>query len=152
MKKTVLALAVVLLLLLTAQPVFAAPARWTILGYHVVRPGETLFCIARAYGVNPWAIANQNGIVNPNRIYPGMSLAIPAAYAALPAGPVCARQFDGTPTYPCTCSSYYTIVSGDTLTRIAVHFGVSVWRLAECNRIYNLNYIRAGDTLCIPSP
>jgi len=143
---------VLLLLVLTAQAASAAPARWAILGYHVVRPGETLFCIGRAYGVDPWAIAYQNGIVNPSRIYPGMRLAIPDAYRALPSGPSCVPQF-GPPIPPlCTCATYYTIQIGDNLTRIGVRFGVSPWRIAECNGIYNLNYIRAGDTLCIPTP
>jgi hypothetical protein len=31
-----------------------------------------------------------------------------------------------------------------------VRYGVSRWHIAECNGIYDLNYIRAGDTLCIP--
>ncbi len=143
---------VMLLLVLTAQAASASPARWAILGYHVVRPGETLFCIGRAYGVDPWAIASQNSIVNPSRIYAGMRLAIPNAYRALPPGPTCAPQFGLPHPPPCTCTTYYTIVSGDTLTRIGMRFGVSPWRIAECNSIYNLNYIRAGDTLCIPAP
>jgi len=141
-----------LMALLTVQFSAAAPAEWAILGYHVVRPGETLFCIGRAYGVDPWAIAQQNSIVNPSRIFAGMRLAIPDAYRTLPAGPVCAPQFGTTPPSPCTCATYYTIVTGDTLTRIGARFGVSPWRIAECNHIYNMNYIRAGDTLCIPNP
>ncbi|MBC7225951.1 MAG: LysM peptidoglycan-binding domain-containing protein [Thermoflexales bacterium] len=143
---------VLLLLVLTAQAASAAPARWAILGYHVVRPGETLFCIGRAYGVDPWAIAAQNSIVNPSRIYAGMSLAIPDAYRALPPGPRCTPQFGPPVPSPCTCATYYTIQIGDTLTRIGIRFGVSPWRIAECNGIYNMNYIRAGDTLCIPNP
>ncbi len=143
---------VLLLLVLTAQVASAAPVRWAILGYHVVRPGETLFCIGRAYGVDPWAIASQNGIVNPGRIYAGMRLAIPDAYRTLPPGPRCTPQFGPPPPPPCTCTTYYTIQRGDTLTRIGIRFGVSPWRIAECNGIYNLNYIRASDTLCIPIP
>lgn len=143
---------VLLLLTLTAQFASAAPARWAILGYHVVQPSETLFCIGRAYGVDPWAIARQNGIVSPSRIYAGMWLAIPDAYRALPPGPSCVPQFGPPPSPRCTCTTYYTIVPGDTLTRIGVRFGMSPWRIAECNSIYNLNYIRAGDPLCIPAP
>jgi LysM repeat protein len=152
MKRTLSIIGAILLLALILQPVAAAPVRWTILGNHTVRYGETLFCIGRAYGVDPWAIASQNGVVNPHLIYAGMVLAIPAAYAALPAGPVCVPQFGGAPPGPCACASHYTIVSGDTLTKISLNTGVSIWRIAECNNIYNLNYIRAGDSLCIPNP
>ncbi|RME33949.1 MAG: LysM peptidoglycan-binding domain-containing protein [Thermoflexia bacterium] len=143
---------VLLLLLMTVQVATAAPLRWNILGYHVVRPGETLFCIARAYGVSPQAIAQQNDIVNPNKIYAGQRLAIPDAWMALPAGVVCLRQFPPPSAPPCTCAHTYTVAYGDTLTRIGARFGVSPWRIAECNGIYNLNYIRAGSTLCIPQP
>lgn len=142
---------ILVVMLMTAQVVAAAPPRWSILGYHIVRPGETLFCIARAYGVSPWAIAQQNGIVNPNKVYTGQRLAIPNAFAALPTGPVCVRQFPVSPTPRCTCTNYYTVAWGDTLSHIGARFGVSPWRIAECNGIYNLNYIRAGATLCIPA-
>ena len=150
MRRALLTTAVAVLLAFSVRPVAGEPAEWTILGYHVVRPGETLFCIGRAYGVSPWAIATQNGIINPNLIHPGLSLAIPDVYVTLPFGPVCTPQFDGTPTGPCACASHYTIVRGDTLFRISVTFGVSMWRIAECNGIGNPNYIRAADTLCIP--
>ena len=143
---------VLLLLVLTAQVASAAPARWAILGYHIVRPGETLFCIGRAYGVDPWAIASQNGIVNPSLIHSGMRLAIPDAYRVLPPGPTCAPQFGLPVPPPCTCATSYTIRRGDNLTRIGIRYGLSPWRIAECNGIYNLNYIRAGATLCIPTP
>jgi hypothetical protein len=26
-----------------------------------------------------------------------------------------------------------------------------MWRIAQCNSIYDLNYIRVGDVLCIPA-
>lgn len=152
MRRASLLTIVLLLLALTAQVASAAPARWAILGYHVVKPGETLFCIGRAYGVDPWAIASQNSIVNPSRIYAGMRLAIPDAYRTLPSGPRCTPQFGPPVSPPCACATHYTIRAGDNLTRIGIRFGVSPWRIAECNGIYNMNYIRAGATLCIPSP
>lgn len=153
MRKVVLVSLLVVLMALTMATVsFAAPARWNIICYHTVRSGETLFCIGRAYGVDPWAIAAQNGIVNPNRIYPGTVLAIPDAYKGLPPGRTCVRQCPPYPTPPCTCSFYHTVVSGNTLYAISLRYGVSMWRIAECNHILNLNYIRIGDRLCIPAP
>jgi len=140
---------VLTVLLLTASVAHAKPDE-AIICDHVVQPGETIYCIARAYGVSPGAIATQNGILNPNLIHPGQVLAIPDTYVTLPAGPTCASQCPSTPS--CTCASYHTIVSGANLYRISLHYGVSMWRVAECNGIYNLNFIIAGDVLCIPAP
>ena len=119
-----------------------------ILGYHTVQPGETLFCIGRAYGVDPYAIATQNSILNPSLIYPGQVLAIPNAPRLLPAGRVCPRQFDGGPSPDCRL--YHTIALGENLYRISLRYGVSMWAIAEVNSIFNLHYIRAGQVLCIP--
>jgi len=143
------------LLFVFTIPVSAAPQEsWGILGTHVVRWGETLFCIGRAYGVDPWAIASQNGIYYTNYIYPGTILQIPNAPATLPAGPTCTRQFTvpGPGPWPvgCTCRYYHTITTGQTLSGISLYYGVNMWSIAECNNIYNLNYIRTADTLCIP--
>ena len=35
---------------------------------------------------------------------------------------------------------------------VALINGVNMWQLAQCNGIYNLNYILAFDTFCIPAP
>jgi LysM repeat protein len=140
---------VLTVLLLTASVAHAKPNE-AIICNHVVQPGETIYCIARAYGVDPGAIAAQNGILNPNLIYPGQVLAIPDVYVGLPAGPTCASQCPSPPA--CTCASYHTIASGENLYRISLLYGVSMWRIAECNGIYNLNLILAGDVLCIPAP
>jgi len=44
---------------------------------HIVKPAESLFKIARGYGVSYPAIARANGIENPNVIFPGQELIIP---------------------------------------------------------------------------
>lgn len=51
------------------------PASGTVT--HVVQPGETLYSIARQYGVSPQAIIDANPLKNPNLIYPGDTLIIP---------------------------------------------------------------------------
>jgi len=152
MHKAFSILAVVLtLLLLTTAAAHARPNEWTTICYHTVKPSETIYCIARAYGVAPWAIAAHNGIANPSLVYPGQVLAIPNAYAQVPPGRTCASQCPAWPDYPCTCAYYHTVISGENLYRISLHYGVNMWHIARCNGIYNLNYIRAGDTLCIPA-
>ena len=152
MRRTFPILALVLtLLLLTTAAVHARPNEWATICYHTVRPGETIYCIARGYGVDPAAIATHNGILHPYLIRPGQVLAIPNAYAWVGPGPTCPPQYGYTYPYPCTCVTGHRVVFGDNLYRIHLRYGVSMWRIAECNGIYNLNYIRAGDTLCIPA-
>lgn len=118
-----------------------------ILGKHTVRSGETLYCIARAYGVDPYAIATQNGILNPNLIHPGQVLEIPDKPYKLPAGRTCPRQFGDEDE---DCRWYHTVVSGDNLYRIGLKYGVSMYTIAEANGITNLNLIYVGEVLCIP--
>jgi LysM repeat protein len=124
---------------------------WTTVGYHVVRPGEDLYCIGRGYGVDPWSIATHNGILNPRSTYPGQVLAIPNAYAWIGPGPTCPPQYSSPYPYPCTCAAYHTVASGERLYDISLNYGVSIWKIADCNGILNLNYFRAGDVLCIPA-
>ena len=96
---------------------------------HVVRRGETLYSIARRYGVDVWAVARANGIANPNRIYVGQRLVIPAGR---PAGIV------------------HVVRPGEMLTRIALRYGVDAWTIARANGITNLNRIYVGQRLVIP--
>lgn len=44
-----------------------------------VQRGDTLTAIGLRYGVSPYAIAQANGLRNPNLIFPGQVLVIPAA-------------------------------------------------------------------------
>jgi LysM repeat protein len=66
-----------------------APAR-----LHTVRRGEHLYCIGRAYGVDPAAIASANQLLNPSLLYPGQVLTIPMVpWVSIPYGPICEAQF-----------------------------------------------------------
>ena len=114
-------------------PVSAAPAELASPTWHWVRYGETVFSIGRLYGVNPWTISAANGLANPNRIYAGQRLYIPAGNG-----------------YPPVCGSFYWTRLGDTLHSIGRAYGVSPWSIASANRIYDLNRIYAGQRLFIP--
>jgi LysM repeat protein len=108
------------------------------IGTYVVQRGDTLKNIAARYGTTWQALAAYNNIANANLIWVGMVLQIPGSGYYPPVQP---------PTYP---SNYYYVRYGDTMLRIAQRFGVNVWRLAEANGIYNLNWIYAGQRLVIP--
>jgi len=130
------------------------PPSGNILGYHVVRSGETLYCIARAYVVLPSAIASTNGIAYPYPTRVGQQLAIPKVpWMNMPSGPTCARQFGGagvTPTPPApACRAMYIVRSGDTLYSIAVRFKTSVYTLMLDNHITNPSLLFPGQVLCI---
>ncbi len=71
----------------------------------------------------------------------GVLLATPAAALATPA--------DQAPA--AAACSYYTVRAGDTLTRIAARYRVSVATLARVNGIVNINRIYIGQVLCIPT-
>jgi LysM repeat protein len=135
----------------------------TILGYHYVQTGETLLCIARAYSVSAFAIANQNWVFYPFILYPGQRLAIPNVPFQNSAGPTCVPQFGGGGTTPvpftppptstpvsATCRAIYHVRYGDTLFGIAWRYGISVSAIATKNNLLNPNWIFAGQWLCIP--
>lgn len=48
------------------------------------------------------------------------------------------------------CAQTYTVRKGDTLSKLARHYGTSVHALAQANRIRNPNRIYVGQRLCIP--
>jgi|GEM_PF-3156545 len=99
---------------------------------YIVQFGDTLFSIARRYGVSIYALMRANGIYNPNFIYAGMRLLIPRA------------------SYPPPSYNTYVVRFGDTLSSIAVRFGTTVYALLIANNLPNPNLIFAGMRLIIP--
>lgn len=78
----------------TASPTATPTPTLAPIGQHVVQSGETLYCIGRAYEVQPYAIAWANDLVSPSTLHPGQVLKIPAApWAVIPLGPTCKPQF-----------------------------------------------------------
>jgi len=124
-----------LVVLVGVAPASAAPNRGNAV--HVVQRGETLYSIARRYGVNVWTVANFNGITNPNRIYVGQRIVIPSGQ---PAG-----QPAGHPS-----GAVHVVRAGEGLLQIALRYGVNAWAIARANGIANLNYIYVGQRLTIP--
>ena len=104
---------------------------------YTVQRGDTLSKIAREYNVTVAHIVELNDITNPNLIYPGEKLRI--------------TESDVANLNPIPQNSYstYTVRSGDTLSRIARRFGVSVNYIVTANNIQNPNLIFPGQILIV---
>ncbi len=112
---------------------------------HVVQAGENLYRIALQYGTTWPVLAAANGITNPNLIYVGQVLTIPAGGTTPQPQPTAGPQ----PTAQPQATTTYTVVAGDTLSRIAVRFGTTVAALVQLNNIVNPNLIYVGQVLNI---
>jgi len=80
---------VILLTLFVAPAASAAPPAWGPDcggAPHCVGDGETLYSIGRMYDKDPYYIAHANGLRNPNHIYAGQVLYIPADGPGYPWG------------------------------------------------------------------
>lgn len=79
----------------------AAPAATT----YIIQRGDTLWLIGQRFGLTVSQLMAANGIPNPNYIYYGMALTIPAAGAAAPAAGKVLNVAEGTQSLPLDCES-----------------------------------------------
>src|SRR5574341_255137 len=115
-RRHLMILAIVILLLATTAHALAQSQT------HTVQPGETLYSIARRYGLTVEQVAAANGITNPALIYAGQVLIIPGGSAPSPGG---------------TGTSTYVVQAGDTLFSIARRYNSTVAVLVQLNGLAN---------------
>lgn len=115
---------------------------------YTVRYGDNLFRIALRFGTTTRAMAEANGIVNPNLIFTGQVLNIPSTGAATPTATATAVPPTATPP---ASGEAYVVQRGDTLLSIASRFSTTVSALIRANNIPNQNIIFTGQRLTIPA-
>ena len=112
---------------------------------HEVRRGDTLWDIARRYGVGVRELAKWNGIAPGDTLRPGRRLVLwvseagDAGAGSLPVarnGPTARMQ-----------SVHYTVRRGDSLYRIARRFNVSVAAVCQWNGLDPDDYLQPGQRL-----
>jgi LysM repeat protein len=139
---------------------------------HVVKPGQTLSGIAVYYGTSLKVLMKLNDIWNPDIIFVGQRLSLPNCGGnddghddGYDDGGYHDDKGHGDGGYDdgkghgdkghddngyYDDGKTYVVRPGDTLSEIAVSFGVSLWDLMVCNGISDPDFIYVGQILKIP--
>jgi len=105
---------------------------------HVVKRGETLSGIAASYGVSMETLRTMNTLKK-DVVWVGQRLKVPAGSKTASAAAVSSRK-----------PARHKVVRGDSLTAIAVKYGVSPQAIQQANKMKSQN-VMLGQTLKIPA-
>ncbi|PWU07666.1 MAG: hypothetical protein C5B43_00010 [Verrucomicrobia bacterium] len=108
---------------------------------YTVKPGDSLWIIAKKHNVGVAEIVNLNTISRDSTLKVGQKLMIPVRASA--------SSSNLSSTAPAMEGGTYTIAKGDTLSEIAHRFKVSVEAIKNANNLQN-NNIFAGKKIIIP--
>ncbi len=131
-----------------------SPQATTSYTTHTVQPGESLASIAARYGVTYLELASLNSLANPDVLFVGQVLRVPAP-APPPASPQPVSQPEPQPVsqpqpQPVQTTGTYTVRGGDSLAKIAAQFNINYFELARMNGIVNPDILSVGMVLKVP--
>ena len=102
---------------------------------YTVRPGDTLYMLAKRFETSVDRLAELNSIADINVLNIGDTLCIPEPLQYFPT---------------CRTSNYYVVNTGDTIHSIAAYFGVSSAQIIYSNIGIDADNLYEGMILCIP--
>ena len=107
-----------------------------------VQPGDTLWDLARAHGTTTAQLRALNGLDAAGTIYAGRTLKVGGGGSSS-AAPAAARGGGGS-------GRTHVVASGETLSHLAVRYGLSSRAIATANGLASSGMIRIGQRLSIP--
>jgi murein DD-endopeptidase MepM/ murein hydrolase activator NlpD len=116
--------------------VISAVFVWAEEGVHIVQRGETIYSIARSYGVDNEELMRFNSITDASKLQIGQRVRIPDAAVSS--------------SVPASGVIEYRVVRGDTLYSIARRYEIALQSLRTFNGLENNYVLKEGDTLRIP--
>jgi LysM repeat protein len=122
---------------------------------HTVRAGDTVGVLATLYGSSVEAIIAVNGLNQSAFIRVGQGLVIPVRLSSpATSTPTITPIVPVVPTFPPQVppnNTIYVVQFGDTLFRLAARFNTTITTIAQLNGITNVNLIKVGQQLLIPT-
>ncbi|WP_273706595.1 LysM peptidoglycan-binding domain-containing protein [Leuconostoc mesenteroides] len=106
---------------------------------YTVKSGDTLSKIASSNKMTVAQLASLNNITNVNMIKVGQVLKVTQTTTSAQSATSGSTSTNNT--------SSYTVKSGDTLSKIAANYNMSLAQIANLNQISNVNAIRIGQVL-----
>lgn len=115
---------------------------------YAVRPGDTLWDIARRHGVSADGLAAANGLRSSAVLQPGQLLRVPVSARAVSS--TAAARSTAPAAVPRPASTTHVVRRGETLWRIAGAYGVGMDALVAANGIDDPDRLAPGRRLTIP--
>lgn len=113
---------------------------------YTVQAGETLSEIAKAFNVDADTLLALNGLTDPDAIYEGQVLLVPAE---VPTGLAPAAEPDTDPIATATLPATHSVQPGETLTGIARRYGLPAATLKALNNLEDSDFIVVGQELIL---
>ena len=126
-----------------------ATFKGTYSNYWIVSSGETLEFISRSTGVPLDDIAYYNSLSYPYKLNDGMRLYIAKRKLDADTDTPASSQFSIENEVVYSVDDVYYVKSGDTISSIAMKFGINTKQLIELNQIVNPSLIYVGQELKI---
>ncbi|MFP4548080.1 MAG: LysM peptidoglycan-binding domain-containing protein [Fidelibacterota bacterium] len=108
-------------------------------GVHTVKKGESLYEIARAYGVSLSSLRSRNNLYGRRFIYPGQKLYIPGTNATAQTATTKSKDK----------KIFHIVKKGESLSEIADQYKVSLSKVRYWNNIYGRKFIYPGQKVTI---
>lgn len=117
---------------------------------YTVQPGDTVWAIARAHGLDTATVLSANGLDGRSIIRPGQVLSLVPSPPAAGTSPAPASPVPASPA-PAPMVGTHEVRPGDTVSAIASANGVSTDAVLAANGLTRSSIIYPGETLQIPA-